>query len=68
MTEFENPDSRKLVGFDVAWVEKWENFKLPTLIFFVQFFAICRELIKKINYPNKSRGYRPSKRVKSKQS
>ena len=32
-TEFENPDSRKLAGFDVALVEKWENFKLPTLIF-----------------------------------
>ena len=31
--EFANPDSRKLAGFDVAWVEKWENFKLPILIF-----------------------------------
>ena len=30
MTEFANPDSHKLAGFDVAWVEKWENFKLPT--------------------------------------
>ena len=37
-TEFANPDSRKLVVFDVAWVEKWENFKLPTLIFFCLFF------------------------------
>ena len=32
-TEFANPDSRKSAGFDVAWIEKWENFKLPTLIF-----------------------------------
>ena len=43
MTEFANSDSRKLAGFDVAWVEKWKNFKLLTLIF-VHFFAICREL------------------------
>ena len=33
MTDFANPDSRKLAGLDVAWVEKRENFKLPTLIF-----------------------------------
>ena len=33
MTEFANPDSHKLVGFDVACIEKWESFKLPTLIF-----------------------------------
>ena len=26
-------DSHKLVGFDVARVEKWKKFKLPTLIF-----------------------------------
>ena len=25
MTEFANPNSRKLAGFDVSWVEKWEN-------------------------------------------
>ena len=34
----------------------------------VHFFAICRELVKKIIYPTESRGHRPSKRVKSKQS
>ena len=45
MTEFANPDSRKLVEFHVAWVEKWENLKLPTLIFCSFFFAICRELV-----------------------
>ena len=32
-TEFANPDSRKLAGFDVACVEKWKKFKLLTLIF-----------------------------------
>ena len=32
-TEFANPDSRKSAGFDVAWIEKWKNFKLPTLTF-----------------------------------
>ena len=26
MTEFANPDSRKLAGFDVAWVKKKEKF------------------------------------------
>ena len=36
--------------------------------FFVFFLAICQELVKKIIYPKKSRGHRPSKRVKSKQS
>ena len=25
-TEFANPDSRKMAGFDVAWVEKWKIF------------------------------------------
>ena len=25
-TEFADPNSRKLAGFDAAWVEKWENF------------------------------------------
>ena len=33
MTEIANPDGSKLGGFDVAFVEKWENIKLPTLIF-----------------------------------
>ena len=36
--------------------------------FFVHFFAICRELVKKISYLKKRRGHRPSKRIKSKQS
>ena len=52
MTEFANPDSRKLAGFDV-WVEKWENFKLPILIFCSFCFAICQELVKKIIYQKK---------------
>ena len=30
---FPYSDSCKLVEFDVAWVKKWENFKLPTFIF-----------------------------------
>ena len=33
MTEFQNFDSRKMMGFDVAWIKKWENFKPPLLIF-----------------------------------
>ena len=38
------------VGFDVLWVKKW---KIQTSYtdFFVHFFAICLELVKKIIYP-----------------
>ena len=41
-TEFANPKSRKLAGFDVAFVEKWENFKLPSLIFGSLFCNLSR--------------------------
>ena len=66
-TEFANPDSRKLAGFDVVWVEKWENFKLPTLIFFSVFRNLSK-ISKENHLSKKSRGHRPSKRVKFKQS
>ena len=46
MTEFANNDSRKFAGFDVVWLEKWENLKLPTLIF-CSFFSIENHLFKK---------------------
>ena len=36
------PDNRKLIGFDVAWVEKWENFKLSTLIVLFFFLSLSR--------------------------
>ena len=43
-----------LAGFAVAWVEKWENFKLSTLIFCsFFFFTSCRELEKKISTQSK---------------
>ena len=41
-TAFENPDSCKLAGFDVKWVDKWENFELPTLIFCSFFCNLLR--------------------------
>ena len=66
MTEFANPDSRMLAGFDVAWVEKKENFKLPTLIF-RSFFCNLSRISKENHLSKKSRGHRPSKRIKSKQ-
>ena len=44
-TEFTNLDSRKLAEFDVAWVKKRENFKLPTLIFCSFFRNLSRTSI-----------------------
>ena len=55
-TEFLNPDSRKLAGFDVAWVEKWENFKLLTLLFCL-FFRILSRISKENHLFKKSRGH-----------
>ena len=43
----------KLVGFDIALVEKWKNSKIKTLIFFAHLFSICRELENKIIYQKK---------------
>ena len=62
---FANADSRKLAGFNVVWVEKWENFELPTLIFCLFFRSLLR-IGKENHLSKKSRGHRPSKRVKTK--
>ena len=53
-TEFANPDSRKLAGFDVAWVEKWENFQFPTLSF-CSFFRNLSRTSKENNLSKKSK-------------
>ena len=53
MTDFANCDSCKLEGFDVVWVKKWENFKLPTLIFFSFFCNLSR--ISKKNHLSKKK-------------
>ena len=58
MTEFKNPDRRKLARFDVAWVEKWENFKLPTLIF-CSFFRNLSRISKEKDRKRKRKRKRP---------
>ena len=58
MTEFANPDSCKLAGLDVAWVEKWKNFKLLTLIFCSVFCNLLR--ISKENHLSKKKEGSPT--------
>ena len=56
MTEFASPDSRKLAGFDVAWVEKGKifNFRFTcTLIFCSSFRNLSR--ISKENHLSKKK-------------